>query len=130
MKRQYRGFSMPLLVLLIALIVTEIVGAAMTTHRGPRVSYAQLLSYIQEDKLDAVALQGDIAYALRIGGSVSTADFSSASYDLSAVVPGDFVHTCIQLTAEKKGVEPGTLTELDLPFNMIYWERPSPPWYS
>ena len=28
MKRQYRGFSMPLLVLLIALIVTEIVGAA------------------------------------------------------------------------------------------------------
>ena len=129
MKRQYRGFSMPLLVLLIALIVTEIVGAAMTTHRGPRVSYAQLLSYIQEDKLDAVALQGDIAYALRIGGSVSTADFSSASYDLSAVVPGDFVHTCIQLTAEKKGVEPGTLTELDLPFNMIYWERPSTPWY-
>ena len=129
MKRQYRGFSMPLLVLLIALIVTEIVSAVLTTHRGPRISYAQMLQYVKEDRLETVAVQGDTAFALTKGGSIQASEFSSSAYDVSTIVPEDFESTCIQLTAEKLGTEAEALTVLDLPFTLTYWQRQSTPWY-
>ncbi len=117
-----------MIVLLFALIFTEIVGGLLNGSRGPRISYDQLLNYIRNDRVSALSVQGEIAFGLQTGSSISRSDFSTSRYDFSAVVPDDFVQTALLLTAEREGKNAADLTPLDLPFELNYLERASAPW--
>ena len=117
-----------MIVLLFALIFTEIVGGLLNGSRGPRISYDQLLNYIRNDRVSALSVQGEIAFGLQTGSSISRSDFSTSRYDFSAVVPDDFVQTALLLTAEREGKNVVDLTPLDLPFELNYLERASAPW--
>ena len=87
-----------------------------------------MFAFIEQDAVDRVALQGDVAYAHMTGSTLAAQALSAEAYDVMAVVDGDtFVDTCRQLAAQKSGEPLDALTELDLGFELLYLapEEPS-----
>ena len=106
MKKSYRGFPIPvLLIILGVLIAAQLFSSSLTDRRGARIESAKLLEYIEQGAFDAVGLEGNTAYAHLTASTIPLEYFSTDAYDFSAVVDGDtFVTTCRQLAAKKTGI--------------------------
>ena len=122
MKKSYRGFPIPvLLIILGVLIAAQLFSSSLTDRRGARIESAKLLEYIEQGAFDAVGLEGNTAYAHLTASTIPLEYFSTDAYDFSAVVDGDtFVTTCRQLAAKKTGTPLDGVTELDLGYELIY----------
>ena len=106
MKKSYRGFPIPaLLIILGVLIAAQLFSNSLTDQRGVRIESAKLLEYIEQGAFDAVGLEGDTAYAHLSSSTIPIEYFSADAYDFSAVVDGStFVTTCRQIAARKAGM--------------------------
>ena len=130
MKKSYKGFPIYALVILAVLIVAQLFSQSMTSRRGVTIGYSQLLTMIEEEKVEQVALQGSTAYVLMRGSSIPASAFSTAAYDYDTTVSRDtFVTTCRQLAAARGGLPVEGITELDLGFTLSYLPQPVTPWY-
>ena len=123
MKKSYRGFPIPaLLIILGVLIAAQLFSNSLTDQRGVRIESAKLLEYIEQGAFDAVGLEGDTAYAHLSSSTIPIEYFSADAYDFSAVVDGStFVTTCRQIAARKAGMPLDGVTELDLGYELIYF---------
>ena len=130
MKRQFRGTGFPFLLILVVLLTVEMFGSNLLSGKGPEVEYASLLSQIRSGTVSAVLLRDDTAYALRQNSQIAADRFSTMNYDYSAVVPADFVETCLRIEAEKREKDPKELTVLDLPFRLTFLRKQTMPWYA
>ena len=130
MKKSYRGFPIPvLLIILGVLIAAQLFSSSLTDRRGARIESAKLLEYIEQGAFDAVGLEGNTAYAHLTASTIPLEYFSTDAYDFSAVVDGDtFVTTCRQLAAKKTGIPLDGVTELDLGYELIYFPAQQASW--
>ena len=130
MKKSYKGFPIYALVILAVLIVAQLFSQSMTSRRGVTIEYSRLLTMIEEEKVEQVALQGSTAYVLVRGSSIPASAFSAEAYDYDTTVSRDtFVTTCRQLAAAREGQPVEEITELDLGFTLSYLPQPVTPWY-
>ena len=130
MKKSYRGFPIPaLLIILGVLIAAQLFSNSLTDQRGVRIESAKLLEYIEQGAFDAVGLEGDTAYAHLSSSTIPIEYFSADAYDFSAVVDGStFVTTCRQIAARKAGMPLDGVTELDLGYELIYFPAQQASW--
>ena len=130
MKKSYRGFPIPaLLIILGVLIAAQLFSNSLTNQRGVRIESAKLLEYIEQGAFDAVGLEGDTAYAHLSSSTIPIEYFSADAYDFSAVVDGStFVTTCRQIAARKAGMPLDGVTELDLGYELIYFPAQQASW--
>ena len=130
MKKSYRGFPIPvLLIILGVLVAAQLFSSSLTDQRGTRIESAKLLEYIEQGTFDAVGLVGNTAYAHMSASTIPLSYFSADAYDFSAVVDGStFVTTCRQIAAKKAGVPLDEVTELDLGYELIYFPAQQTSW--
>ena len=130
MKKSYRGFPIPaLLIILGVLVAAQLFSNSLTDQRGARIESAKLLEYIEQGAFDAVGLVGDTAYAHLSASTIPLEYFSSDAYDFSAVVDGGtFVTTCRQIAAKKTGAPLDAVTELDLGYELVYFPAQQVSW--
>ena len=130
MKKSYRGFPIPvLLIILGVLVAAQLFSSSLNDQRGTRIESAKLLEYIEQGTFDAVGLVGNTAYAHMSASTIPLSYFSADAYDFSAVVDGStFVTTCRQIAAKKAGVPLDEVTELDLGYELIYFPAQQTSW--
>ena len=131
MKKSYRGFPIPALLLILAIfIVAEVFSfSALGNRRGVSVDASELLEHIERGVFDAVGLEGNTAYAHMSASTIPLSAFSADSYDFCAVVDGStFVTTCRQIAARKSGTPLDEVTELDLGYRLIYFPAKQVSW--
>ena len=124
-----RSFLFPLILILAMLVLPQFLASLFFRDgRGAQVDSSKLLSYIDEDKVDAVMIQDGTAYAHLKASKVPLAQFGTGNYDLAAVVPSDFEDSCLRLAARKLGRDPAEVTVLDLGYSLYYARRRTPAW--
>ena len=121
MKNMNRGILFPVMLVLGVFILAQGLTATLFgSQRGTEVDSRTLFSYLDKGVVDAVALQGNTAYAHARNSTLPLRELSSSSYDYRATVSPDFVITCRQLEAARRSVPLEQVTELDLPFVLNY----------
>ena len=131
MKKSYRGFPIPALLLIFAIfIVAEVFSfTSLSDRRGVSVDASELFEHIERGVFDAVGLEGNTAYAHMSASTIPLSAFSADSYDFCAVVDGStFVTTCRQIAARKSGAPLDEVTELDLGYRLIYFPAKQVSW--
>ena len=131
MKKSYRGFPIPALLLILAIfIVAEVFSfSSLNSRRGVSVDASELFDHIERGSFDAVGLEGNTAYAHMSASTIPLSAFSADSYDFCAVVDGStFVTTCRQIAARKSGAPLDEVTELDLGYRLIYFPAKQVSW--
>ena len=131
MKKSYRGFPIPALLLIFAIfIVAEVFSfTSLSDRRGVSVDASELFEHIERGAFDAVGLEGNTAYAHMSASTIPLSAFSADSYDFCAVVDGStFVTTCRQIAARKSGAPLDEVTELDLGYRLIYFPAKQVSW--
>ncbi|MBQ7487065.1 MAG: ATP-dependent zinc metalloprotease FtsH [Clostridia bacterium] len=124
-----RNFIFPLILILVLLVVSQFASTMMlSNNRGAQIESSKLLSYIDRDMIDAIAIEGTTAYAHLKVSSIPINEFSSSSYDFSAVISSDFVLNCRQIAAKKSGEPVETVSVLDLGYELYYIKNNTPTW--
>ena len=131
MKRSQHGM-MGYMVLIAAIIMIALVlGGGLDAAVNRRVEYPELLKYIQEDNVRAVAIRGNsLVGLLRTEGKATDAEFPERNYDFETTIGVDFIETVRQMEATKKGVPLENISVGDLSFAVEYRAPVTIPWYA
>ena len=117
----------------VILCVIMVMGVMMSrnTQQAPsrRIEYPQLLEYLSEDEVQAVALQDQTLWGLKRDTSIPSSGFPQGGYDFETTVGEDFLLTARQMVAAEKGVDVDTVSVQDLAFTVQYVAKNQKAWY-
>ena len=100
----------------------------LTGRRGTQIDSSKLLGYIDQDMVDAVAIEGSTAFVHLKKSQIPITEFSDSKYDFSAVIGSDFVLNCRQIAAKKSGLPVDQISTLDLGYDLYYMRNNTPTW--
>ncbi len=100
----------------------------LTGRRGTQIDSSKLLGYIDQDMVDAVAIEGSTAFVHLKKSQIPITEFSDSKYDFSAVIGSDFVLNCRQIAAKKSGLPLDQISTLDLGYDLYYMRNNTPTW--
>ena len=122
--------SRSLLSYLIILGVIITLGVMFTSgmEENKRIEYSQLLSHIENDKVQVVSIRGTSMIGLFTDSTISISNYPSR-YDFETTIGDDFVDTVKTMVAKKTGKDVDTLSVNDFPFKLEYLPPIITPWY-
>ena len=127
--RNERRIILPLILILFFLVASQFMSSLMLTgRRGTQIDSSKLLGYIDQDMVDAVAIEGSTAFVHLKKSQIPITDFSDSKYDFSAVIGSDFVLNCRQIAAKKSGLPLDQISTLDLGYDLYYMRNNTPTW--
>ena len=129
MKRSYKGIAF-YVVIFIAIFFLSQAFLSSNTQVKRKIDYSTLITYVQEDKVAAVAIMEQQLVGLLRDTKIAQADFPEKGYDFETVVDRtNFFETVRQIYAEKLGRPIAEVSERDFAFTIAYLPRPVTPWY-
>jgi len=127
--RNERRIILPLILILFFLVASQFMSSLMLTgRRGTQIDSSKLLGYIDQDMVDAVAIEGSTAFVHLKKSQIPITEFSDSKYDFSAVIGSDFVLNCRQIAAKKSGLPLDQISTLDLGYDLYYMRNNTPTW--
>ncbi|MBQ8094360.1 MAG: ATP-dependent zinc metalloprotease FtsH, partial [Clostridia bacterium] len=124
-----RNFIFPLILILALFVGSQVASTMMlSSNRGVQIESNKLLTYVERDMIDAIAIEGSTAYAHLKTSNIPISEFSSSSYDYSSVIASDFVLNCRQIAAKKSGTPLEAVSVLDLGYDLYYIRNNTPSW--
>ncbi len=127
--RNERRIILPLILILFFLVASQFMSSLMLTgRRGTQIDSSKLLGYIDQDMVDAVAIEGSTAFVHLKKSQIPITEFSDSKYDFSAVIGSDFVLNCRQIAAKKSGLPVDQISTLDLGYDLYYMRNNTPTW--
>ena len=130
-KSSNKNFSGFLMVIAAIFIISLLLNGSFNLEPNKRIEYNELLTYIQTDSIDRVAIRGTSLVGLKKGTQVLPGDFPDKRHDFETTIPSaeEFSKTARQIIANKKGINVEQVTENDLPFKINYRQPLTRPWY-
>ncbi len=129
MKKSQRGM-MGYVVLIAAFILIAVVlngGFGQTVDR--RIEYPQLLTAIENDQVEAVAIRGTSLVGIYKNSTTAASDFPERNYDFETTIGSDFIDTVRQITATQTGKAYDEVGVTDFSFTVQYRAPVVTPWY-
>ncbi len=128
MKRN-RGWLGYVMVIGTFLLVAVLLNGSLLGEEDKTVTYPQLLEMIREDKVLSVAIRDTSLVGLKKDTQVALADFPDRKYDFDTTIGDDFIETVRQMEATRQGKKLEEISVNDLPFQVIYREPVTVPWW-
>ena len=129
MKKTNRGFGGYVVMLVTFLVIAILLNNALGGTENKRIEYPELLTMVQDDTLEAVAIRGTSLVGLKRGSTTLRASFPENDYDFETTIGDDFLLTVRQIVAAKRGVDVEEVAVSDLPFSVAYRAPVTIPWW-
>ncbi len=111
------------------LVIAILLNGGLNQTVSKRIEYPTLLEMIDQGKVARVALRNNSLVGLTTSTRVSSMEFPDANYDFETTIGADFLDTVRTMEANKRGVDPDTITVKDLSFDLEYRAPVSVPWW-
>lgn len=115
------------IVILVFIIISVVLFFDSMQPRPDKISYDKLLSLIEDNKIDRVAIRGNQLIGL-VRPTIKAAAFPN-QYDFETVIGKDFIETVRIMHAKKTGQDVQKIGENDFNFKIIYLQNLKTPWY-
>ena len=129
MKKSYRGFVVYAVIIIAILLLSQLF-ASMGQQKSETIRYSQLIEYVENDQISAIAMTGDALVGLMRNSKIAEADFPSSAYDFKTTVDREnFFDTTKKIYAQKLGKSVDEVSEQDFDFTITYITPAGTPWY-
>ena len=129
MKKSQRGLMGYVVLIATFILIAVILNGGFGTAVNRRIEYPQLLQYIQEDTVQAVAIRGSSLVGVTRDTKVAISDFPERNYDFETTIGVDFIDDARRMVAAKAGKDLEQVGISDLPFAVSYRAPVVTPWY-
>ncbi|NLB91378.1 MAG: hypothetical protein GX786_09215, partial [Clostridiales bacterium] len=131
MNKSSRNYTGYFLLIVAIIIISLLMNGGFNLSPNKRIEYDTLLSYVNEQSIERVAIRDTSLVGLKKGTQVASVDFPEKKYDFETTIGSseEFIDASLQLVANKQGKEVNTLSVNDLPFKIEYRAPVVRPWY-
>ena len=130
MRKASRGLAGYTVMIAVFILLAVVLSGMNNTPAPENIEYNQLLTFVKENKIAKVAIDGTTLYGMYRTGSrvTSAAQFPQLS-DFKTVIGSDFIDTVRIMTAAKSGKSLDEISVADFPFTVQYVIPYVTPWY-
>lgn len=111
------------------ILIALVLNGGFTQGVDLRIEYPTLLSAIEKDQVQAVAIRGTSLVGMYKNSGTSLSDFPDRRYDFETTIGDDFIETVRQITANQTGKPLDEISVGDFSFTVQYRAPVVTPWY-
>ncbi len=127
--KKNRGIAGYLALLGTLLLIAVLLNGGLNQTVSKRIEYPELLSMIDSGKVARVAIRNNSLVGLKKNTTVSSLAFPENDFDFETTIGSDFLQTVRIMEANKRGVDPETVSVHDLGFSVEYRAPVNIPWW-
>ena len=127
--KKNRGIAGYLALLGTLLLIAVLLNGGLNQTVSKRIEYPELLSMIDSGKVARVAIRSNSLVGLKKNTTVSSLAFPENDFDFETTIGSDFLQTVRIMEANKRGVDPETVSVHDLGFSVEYRAPVNIPWW-
>lgn len=129
--KKSKGFIGYIVILISFIIMATILNGGLLEPAGKRIEYPELLSLIEEGKVEAVAIRNNSLVGLLKDTKIKDKKtFPETRYDFETTIGANFTEDVRQLIAQKNGIPLEQVTVNDFGFQIQYRAPIVVPWYA
>ena len=119
--KKSKGFIGYIVILISFIIMATILNGGLLEPAGKRIEYPELLSLIEEGKVEAVAIRNNSLVGLLKDTKIKDKKtFPETRYDFETTIGANFTEDVRQLIAQKNGIPLEQVTVNDFGFQIQY----------
>ena len=130
MKKSQRGMMGYVILIAAFILIAMVLNGGFGQTVDLRIEYPALLTAIENDQVQAVAIRGTALVGLYTNSATAPSEFPDRKYDFETTIGDDFIETVRQITATKTGKPLDEISVSDFSFTLQYRAPVVVPWYA
>jgi len=129
LKKSQRGMMGYVVLIAAFILIAMVLNGGFGQTVDYRIEYPALLTAIENDQVQAVAIRGTDLVGIYKNSSTALSDFPDRKYDFETTIGDDFIETVRQITANATGKPLDEVSVSDFSFTLQYRAPVVTPWY-